>query len=317
LNEGFATYSDALYKQYKYGEAEFKTRMQKFAGYYFSEDSTIRYAIYDPPPDYLFRAVVYEKGAWVLHMLRSIVGDSLFFDLLRTYGQKYKFGNAVTTEFAAVAESVTARNLDWFFDEWVFEPGHPEYVYWWTSDSLGPSNYRVNLSIDQVQSNAPIFNMPIDIGVLFEAGGSLFTVVDSTVLQEFDIYVAEKPFGLDFDPFERILKLARETVPLVHEAGQLSAAAPLRYFPNPSCGGRPVHLDFTPGSLTVDAGTRLVINDIAGRVVRTFAVTDVGSGLHLDWDLRDQSGLPVRSGTYFLSVLPSGGGPSGKLVLVR
>lgn len=317
LNEGFATYSAALYKQYKYGENAFRDRMKVDAGWYFQEDSTTRYAIYDPPPGYLFGSAVYGKGAWVLHMLRGITSDSAFFNTLKAYGEKFSYGNAVTTDFTAVAESVAASELDWFFDQWVYEPGHPEYRYWWSVDSLGPSEFMVQLSIDQLQSNAPIFKMPIEIGFDFQTGDTILTVLDSAVTQQFDLYMSQRPIALRFDPNEWILKLVEETVPFVEEDARFGGTFPARFFPNPSCGGRSIRIELDLRSKTPDPVIRLVIFDATGRVVRSFPIEDASTKSHFDWDLLDDTGIPVRSGTYFCRVLPSSESPTGKVVVVR
>jgi aminopeptidase N len=118
LNEGFATYCEALGMEWTRGEAEFRsyvaTDLQAAA-----RNAGNTSTIYDP--DYYWGSIVYEKGACVMHMLRWVLGDSTFFATLRDYGQQYAFGNATTAEFQEVCEAHYDSTLQWFFDEWVFE----------------------------------------------------------------------------------------------------------------------------------------------------------------------------------------------------
>lgn len=112
LNEGFASYSEALYLEYKFGKASLQSAMSsKFSENFIG-------SLYNPP--YLFSETVYDKGAWVLHMLRNEIGDSNFFGILKTYFQRYKYSNASTEDFKQVCESVCSMNLDKFFDDWIY-----------------------------------------------------------------------------------------------------------------------------------------------------------------------------------------------------
>jgi len=112
LNEGFASYSEALYLEYKFGKSSLQSTMNSK----FSEN--FRGSLYNPTN--LFGETVYDKGAWVLHMLRNEIGDSNFFGVLKNYFEKFKYVNASTEDFKEVCESVSSMNLDKFFDDWVY-----------------------------------------------------------------------------------------------------------------------------------------------------------------------------------------------------
>jgi aminopeptidase N len=125
LNEGFATYAEALFTEYFYGQNTYAPRIQWYQDYYFIYDEYYgRFPLFDPVA--IFNAAEYFKGALVLHMLRGMMGDEAFFNGLRQYGQLYRYGNASTEDFRAVMEDVSGLSLFTFFHQWIYEPGYPE-----------------------------------------------------------------------------------------------------------------------------------------------------------------------------------------------
>ena len=133
LNEGFATYSESLYREARYGQSEYwrliGERMisaKSAKGPLFKTDtSTV---------SELFAVTgVYAKGASVLHMLRHVVGDSMFFRILRTYAAdtRFRYGTASTADFQGVCEAVAGKSLGYFFDEWIYGESYPRYTLRW------------------------------------------------------------------------------------------------------------------------------------------------------------------------------------------
>ncbi|UCH78989.1 MAG: T9SS type A sorting domain-containing protein [Candidatus Coatesbacteria bacterium] len=151
LNEGQATYGDALYTESRYGGASFRQQMQSYAQSYFREDEERRFSVYDPR--YPWSSTVYRKGAWVLHMLRRLMGDEAFYTAWNNYGAKYKYGTAVTDDLQAEFEAEYGGDLDWFFQQWVYKAGYPEFKYAWTKSNGGKT---VKVTIDQVQEVTPL-----------------------------------------------------------------------------------------------------------------------------------------------------------------
>ena len=89
------------------------------------------------PEGFIFGPTVYKKGAWCLHMLRGVVGDSVFFNIIRTYYEKFKYKTADTWDFKKVCEQVSGTDLTYFFNQWIFNgTGRPEYKYSWKSDDF-------------------------------------------------------------------------------------------------------------------------------------------------------------------------------------
>jgi len=197
LNEGFATYCDALFYQYYYGEDAFQQRMQDNAEWYFEEDADYRFPIYDP--EYLWSSTVYEKGGWVLHMLRGVFeDDDGFYQMMRDYGNAYAYGNAITSQFQDQAQTHYGSNLDWFFIEWIYKAGYPEIEYSWTVNGN-----TVNMHLAQVQEVddlTPLFSMPVTIRLNTVSGDEDFEIWMSQADEDFQFNASAEVTGLEFDP---------------------------------------------------------------------------------------------------------------------
>jgi len=201
LNEGFATYSDALWWEHLYGMPGLKARMSDFKSYLFERYSGPHHAVYDPPQGYLFSAIEYEKAAWVLHMLRFVVGEDNFWEILQTYAQRYAYAIASTDDFKSVCEETFETDLDWFFDQWIYEPGYPRYEFSWGQS--GPNSVRI--VINQTQESYPLYTMPIELQVLLPSGTVKRTVWIDERVNTYELTFAETPSDVLFDPDEWIL----------------------------------------------------------------------------------------------------------------
>ena len=169
LNEGFASYSEALWAAYAYGEGQYHPYMNSMqywgGGSIFIEDTTNAWNI--------FHIIVYDKGAWVLHMLRGVVGDEDFFQILRDYysDPRYAHGAAETEDFQEICETVSGMDLDYFFQEWIYGVYYPKYRYSYTWEPAGGGYSRVFVHLDQTQTTDPThFTMPVDIKVSTYSG---------------------------------------------------------------------------------------------------------------------------------------------------
>jgi aminopeptidase N len=162
LNEGLAAYFDALYNGHKYGELSFQNRMSDYSSVYFSEDEYSLYPIYDPPVDYLNSPLESEKGAWVIHMLRYLSGDSLFYSAIKQYINDSRYGNVSTDDLQRHFELTLNRNLDWFFQEWIYSSGHPDYRIGWTVQPY-QNKFNLQIQVRQTQIDSEYFAMPIQI----------------------------------------------------------------------------------------------------------------------------------------------------------
>src|SRR5579875_2412159 len=131
LSEGFATYLTDYYIENKYGKDSANKRLQKERQQVIAFDENNNHAVVDSTTDLmsLLNPNSYQKGAWVLHMLRNEVGDVIFQKILQTYYQQYKGSNAETRDFESVAEKVSGKDLKWFFDEWLYQPGYRTLLF--------------------------------------------------------------------------------------------------------------------------------------------------------------------------------------------
>lgn len=203
LNEGFASYAEALWFEFAY-DGFTASSYQKHAEYF----GPGRIYIENLGEESLFDVNLrYNKASWVLHMLRHVVGDDIFFDILKNYyrSSKFQYKSATTEDFIELCKDVSGVNLDKFFQQWIYGEYYPEYFYSWDYSKVD-SGYIVDLSIVQEQVNTGPFWMPIDIKISDQQGENYFTVMDSTRNQKFELFVKNKPQDLQLDPDNWILK---------------------------------------------------------------------------------------------------------------
>jgi aminopeptidase N len=194
LNEGFATYGEALWTEELQGKDGLKKFMNKIDNDYFHG------TLYAPEVN-LFGPVSYDKGAWVLHMLRGVTGDTVFFKILKEYYNEFKYKNASTYDFKNVCERVYEKSLDWFFKEWVFEgTGKPEYEY-----KIIGSNDKLRIILKQTQDDY-LYIMPVTFGIETKTGIKNYTFLNDKKEQEFEITLEDKLIDAVFDPHNFILK---------------------------------------------------------------------------------------------------------------
>lgn len=209
LNEGFATYFASLYKEYWKGKDEFLYDRLESAEGYFNEARRYKRPIVDYRPNSPFRqfdAHDYQKGSWILHMLRYELGDDLFFQTLHHYLKTNQNQNVTTADFVKALEETTGKNFDLFFQQWVFSPGHPELKASFDYDSdllLG------HLNIQQVQKTddgTPIFRLTLPVE--FWHGEEHFSISFPMENKQQDIYVplAWRPEMVLIDPDLWVLK---------------------------------------------------------------------------------------------------------------
>lgn len=171
LSEGFATYSDALYTEHADGDETFVEHIDKIADLYLTQSAGMReeplsQTFMDQSP--LYRPVVYEKGALVLHALRYVLGDEAFFRVLREYADTYAFELSTVSDFRHLASEAGGENLDWFFDEWLDRAGCPYFEIDHVTVEPGEGeSYRVTVRIAQPEQ---LSRMPMDVQVLGPAG---------------------------------------------------------------------------------------------------------------------------------------------------
>ena len=214
LNEGFATYSEALWKEFRPGSAGLpalhnwmaQRRPARVDGSVYCYDTSSWGRIFNSD-------FSYHKGAWVLHQLRHVVGDDTFFEILAQYRAAFEGSAATTDDFAATASAVYGQDLSWFFDEWIYQIGAPAYHYGWQTAEINGQNY-LRLHVSQVQDSSwPTFSMPLDVCVDYADGSETFVIFNDARLEHFVIPISAAATGVTLDESEWVLhtSLASET----------------------------------------------------------------------------------------------------------
>ena len=198
LSEGFATYLSDLYIEHTHGREAFVASMLDEKG------QVLRFArrrlapIVDtslPVSVRLLNKNSYEKGGWVLHMLRRDLGDALFQQCIQTFYEKYKYGNALTEDFQKVVESLSGESYAVFFQQWFYQAGHPVLSAQWKKKGRS-----IKLSIRQHQEQC-LFEFPLDIEMINDKGESFrktFTI--HSAKQTFKFKSSFEPTKIILDP---------------------------------------------------------------------------------------------------------------------
>jgi len=227
LNEGFATYAEALWYEHKPGspgEAWLHEAMELRMPA--STDGTV-YCYDDGSVSRIFSgSLSYRKAAWVLHMLRHLIGDDAFFATLTAWRAGYAFATATTADFQRTVEEASGQDLDWFFQQWVYGPGAPAYRYGWRPVAAAGRHY-VEVLLEQVQSSSlPVFDMPVDIEVS-AAGGDRTVVAHNHAREQYLLLPTDAaPDGVAVDPRRWVLRTALFASAFLPGPPRVVAAAP-------------------------------------------------------------------------------------------
>ncbi len=238
LNEGFATYFEELWGEYDLGTDHFKQSMLGLKQDYLGEDAHYRrpivYHVYHDDGFELFDAHLYEKGAWVLHMLRHQLGEAAFKRAIHAYISRYREREVITADLERTFEDVTGRSLAQFFQQWVYSGGYPafEVNYSWDSEhNMAKVKIKQTQHVDDL---TPCFVTPVDLTFTIPTSDeaakdenttetrtiSMHVTVgeDGQVEQTFYMPLEREPLMVRFDPdgwllktlkFERPTKLMR------------------------------------------------------------------------------------------------------------
>lgn len=211
LNEGFATYSESLLLEELYGKRTYNSQIsnesskaKRANGTIYIQNPISVYEIFDSNK-------TYSKGALVLHMLRGIVGKEVFYDIIKTYinDKNLAYGNATTEDFQKIAESVSGKDLNYFFEEWIYNTGFPHYILKWTTDTLQNGNLNAKLKIDQLikPNTFDYFKMPIQLLFINKTtkDSTIKTIWNNERNQVFEFTIKDTT-EIIFDPNNLILK---------------------------------------------------------------------------------------------------------------
>lgn len=209
MNEGFANYSEYLWLEHKYGLAEADYHLLgEWNGYLGSARSGVHPLIhfgYNDKED-MFDAHSYNKGGAVLHMLRQYVGDDAFWVALNQYLIDHAYKAVEAHDLRLAFEAVTGKDLNWFFNQWYFEEGHPELQIFKVYDE---ETKELTLTVEQLQDPnraLAIFQLPVKVDI-YDANGTRTTEsiwIDQRI-QDFRFQLKGKPALVNFDADKALL----------------------------------------------------------------------------------------------------------------
>jgi len=208
LSEGFATYFTLLFIEHQYGRDAFVEGLK-------ASQKRVN-AFYEKNPDYRIvhnnlkdmRKVTtrqtYQKGSWILHMLRGVIGTDNFWKGIQSYYHKYRDANATTDDFLREMEEASGRDLSGFFRQWLYKGGTLKYAGTWQFDS---AQSQITIRLDQAQNDGSIFKMPLEVGLyLAEQNGPQIEVLQVNEKSNiFTIKVASEPENVILDPHTWVL----------------------------------------------------------------------------------------------------------------
>ena len=295
LNEGFARYCQALWAENQGGKEAYHSFMNNHA-YYGS--GTIYVEEPNSNSDIFLSGLSYNKASWVLHMLRNIVGDNMFFDILKSYASNdsLKYDAASTSDFKEVCEEMSGLDLDSFFNQWIYSEKYPHYQMSWWVESDGIYKVRV----DQIQTTG-YFDMPIDISF---RGGQGQAMRDTTLRinnsSSSEIYeFSNIGFQVDdiiLDPDEWILK------EITYSIAGLEKIIPenisfAKAYPNPF--NARTRVDYVLNSGIGEIATSVKVFNVQGKLIEEILLNKSSPGLNtFFWEPKN-----ITSGVYIFELL--------------
>ena len=260
LHEGFAVYCTAVYLEKEYGVSSYWDFINLLRGNAISAEGAVGEPDTTSAQTLFNYALVYAKGAFVLHMLRHVLGDTVFFNALRTYANQpsLQYSTAATKDLQTACETVSGKDLGYFFQEWIYGEGYPVYQYSWDWKNAGDSSVVI-MSIAQPpgRHNPDFFTMPIDVRILSTGKDTTISVFNNAQTQTFTVRFPVKPAAVLLDPDGWILKLmypASEVPPSNYALEQ--------NYPNPFNGSTTIQYQ-----LSHSANVTLNVYDLLGRNV--------------------------------------------------
>jgi hypothetical protein len=338
LNEGFATYTEALWEEFKPGSSGTAALHAHMAN---RRPSSVNGSVYVPAEDadnvsrIFSGSFSYRKGGWVLHQLRHVVGDQTFFDILAAYRAAFEYDSATTEDLRQVAESVHGGDLTWFFDEWVYDIGAPAYQRAWQGLEIGGTEY-VELYVKQVQNPSyPIFTMPLDVAMTTASGDVMQVIWNDAEAEHFLLPVPDLALSLALDPDDWTLHTSNSQISFVEGPPKLVLASPEPGATVEPAQATTIELTFHK-DIVVNQTHFALVGDTTGPVSSAFSydglsrlvtltpvealpvddytltvsdgIVDVTAGLSLDGELADSADPQA---------LPSGDGLPGGDAVVR
>ncbi|HVF29697.1 MAG TPA: M1 family aminopeptidase [Pyrinomonadaceae bacterium] len=212
LNEGFATFMEAAFRERMYGRRNYMVKIMRDAETFITDDAVNnnRNALFNENADRvseLFErpATVYNKGGAVLHTLREEIGNEAFWKGVNIYLTAHRFGNVESADLLRAMEQASGRDLDWFFDQWVYKGGHPKLS---VRQAWNEQTKTLRLTVTQTQRPDRItpaaFRLPMEIAFTLNGEKQNEKISVTRRLQTFSYKLPGRPTAIDIDPEEKI-----------------------------------------------------------------------------------------------------------------
>lgn len=328
LNEGFATFMEAIWKERTGGYSAYKTNIISDKNTYMNSNAGFPLYVpawvnYTPGIDSLYHTgIIYCKGSCVLHQLRYVLGDTVFFNMMYAYATdtaNFKYKNATTQEFNAKVNQVAGQNYDWFFNSWVYQPNHPQYSNSYSIGNFGGGNWKVDFLAKQVQTNAGFFQIPIKLKISFTSGSdTVIKVMNNINNQMFSFNFTRQPTALVFDPDNDIVLKIATTIGV----NQISSVVPEKFalgqnYPNPFNATSKIKYQIGKtenGILKIENGmVSMKVFDVTGKEVMTIVNENQKLGTYeVTFD-----GSNLASGIYFYQLKTDNFIETKKLILIK
>jgi aminopeptidase N len=226
ISESFATYSEYLWTRFDKGEDEGALNLLDKKNSYLREARTrymrpIVFNRYNNPWD-IMDSHSYPKGAAILHMMRFILGDKPFFRALGLFLNKHAFESVDTHDFMTAVKETTGENMDWFFEQWIYKPGHPVFDVSCAWDEAARKSRLTVVQSQDTSKGVPIYKTPVVIGIVTAEKSASEKIWITKKEETFDLAAAQKPLLVKFDEGHFLLKewtFAKTREELIYQLG--------------------------------------------------------------------------------------------------
>ena len=304
LNEGFARFAEAIWAEASHGFEAYKSYWQNHS--YFGPGT-----IYVEEPNtaaQIFNGnLTYNKAGWVVHMLRGVMGDSLFFESLKSYGynDSLAYADVTTEDFKDICEDISGLDLTNFFEQWIYNEYYPQYGLSWYLNEFD----ELIITIHQLQ-NWQYFEMPIELKVFLTDESLLYKVNNQYQIQEYNLgYVDGIPLTIQLDPDGWILK---EVQYLNNDKilPEISNITVYPAYPNPF-NPKINFKYFLPPSIG-EIQSKIQIYDLRGKVIDSIDLEKSTPGVNnVSWEAN------APSGTYFIEMSAKNFRHTQKIQLIK
>ncbi len=212
LNEGFATFMEAAFREKMYDRRNYMNKIRRDAETFIADDAVNkkRNGLFNQNADNvaaLFErpATTYNKGGAVIHTLREEIGDDAFWKAVNIYLTRHRFSSVETTDLLAAMEEASGRDLDWFFDQWVYMAGHPKLD---ARHTWNAANRTLNVTVSQTQRADKItpgaFRLPLDVEFTVSSGKKVEKMNITKRVETFSYKLPSKPTSVKLDPLDKV-----------------------------------------------------------------------------------------------------------------